>query len=106
MSENSKDPPPAPAEPERSSGTSGLMTPPHPAFPPATSKAFAFRGVFAIRQTAPTWQMVVSSLLCLAVCYGLWWYVTRGPYDQRILPYSVLPSPAETFASFHSLWFD
>lgn len=63
-------------------------------------------GLFAIRQDAPMWQRIASSVLCLVVCYGLWWYLTRGPYEERILSYAVLPSPTETFSSFQSLWFD
>lgn len=63
-------------------------------------------GLFAIRQEAPMWQRIAFSILCLVVCYGLWWYLTRGPYEERILSYAVLPSPTETFSSFQSLWFD
>jgi NitT/TauT family transport system permease protein len=43
----------------------------------------------------------------LCACFALWWYVTRGEPEERIIPPSKgLSSPAETFASFHSLWFD
>lgn len=52
------------------------------------------------------WQQAAFSALCLVVCYVLWWYLTRGPGEERILSYAVLPSPAETFSSFQSLWFD
>jgi NitT/TauT family transport system permease protein len=62
--------------------------------------------LLAIRKDAPVWQVIVCSLLCLAACYGLWWFLTRGDAEQRIVSYSVLPSPDETFASFRSLWFD
>ena len=68
--------------------------------------AWRFREIFAIRQEAPLWQTVAFSTLCLVVCYVLWWSLTRGPGEERILSYAVLPSPAETFSSFHSLWFD
>jgi ABC-type nitrate/sulfonate/bicarbonate transport system permease component len=37
---------------------------------------------------------------------GLWWFVTRGESEERILSYAILPSPGETVASFSSLWFD
>ena len=38
---------------------------------------------------------------------GLWWFVTQGAPEERIIsPSKGLSSPAETFASFHSLWFD
>ena len=40
-------------------------------------------------------------------CFALWWFVTRGDPEERIIsPSKGLSSPAETFASFHSLWFD
>ena len=43
----------------------------------------------------------------LAACLAVWWFVTRGPAEERIIsPSKGLSSPAETFASFHSLWFD
>ncbi len=61
---------------------------------------------FEIRAEAPLWERVAFSALCLVICYGLWWFVTRGPGEERILGHTVLPSPAETFATFHSLWFD
>lgn len=64
------------------------------------------RGFFAIRKEAPFWQVVCFSLLCIAVCGGLWWFVTRGAAEERMVSYAVLPSPAETFDSFPGLWFD
>ncbi|MSR56652.1 MAG: ABC transporter permease [Planctomycetaceae bacterium] len=63
-------------------------------------------GWFAIRQEAPLWQTIACSVLCLVVCGGLWWFLTRGPGEERFISYAVLPSPAETFGSFKSLWFD
>lgn len=62
--------------------------------------------LFAIRKTAPLWQRLLLGLLCLGGCYGLWWYVTAGIPEERILSPAELPSPAETFASFKTLWFD
>ena len=42
-----------------------------------------------------------------APCLLLWWLVTLGAPEERIIPPSKgLSSPAETFASFPSLWFD
>jgi NitT/TauT family transport system permease protein len=66
-----------------------------------------FRGWFALRETAPLWQVILFGLLAVAVVFTLWWYVTRGEPEERILPPSKgLPSPKETFDSFHSLWFE
>lgn len=47
--------------------------------------------------------------LCLAAVYALWWFVTWSPTgepEDRFLSYSQLPSPSETFAGWHRLWFD
>jgi len=73
---------------------------------PSRSTKWRFRDLFAIREEAPLWQQVMFSGICLIACYCLWWYLTRGPGEERILSYAVLPSPAETFSSFQSLWFD
>lgn len=62
--------------------------------------------MFALRKPAPLWQVPLFNMLCLATCYLLWWWLTRGEGEERILGYSTLPSPSETFASFPSLWFD
>jgi NitT/TauT family transport system permease protein len=62
--------------------------------------------MFEIRQPAPLWQTLAFSLLCLVACGGIWWFLTRGEGDQRLVSYAVLPSPQETAAEFHSLWFD
>ena len=45
-----------------------------------------------------------------AACVGLvllvWWVLTRGEGDARIVDAYTLPSPGDTFASFRSLWFE
>jgi NitT/TauT family transport system permease protein len=47
------------------------------------------------------------SVLCIALCLAAWWFVTRGETgEERIISPAALPSPAETFASFRSLWFE
>ena len=62
--------------------------------------------LFRLREEIPLWQVFVFSLLGIATCFALWWFLTAGEPTERILgPYS-LPSPAETFSSFHSLWFE
>jgi NitT/TauT family transport system permease protein len=77
------------------------------ASPVAARKSPSFLGdMFALRKPAPMWQVPLFSLLCLTACYTLWWWLTRGEAEERILGYTTLPSPSETFASFPSLWFD
>ncbi len=65
------------------------------------------RSFFALRREVPRWQAIVFGAVCVALCYGLWWYLTEPNAEgDRILNYFALPSPRETFSEFHSLWFD
>lgn len=69
----------------------------------------ALRGIgrlFRIRGEPTVWQSVVFGVLCLGICLGIWWFVTHGEPESRIMGPAVLPSPGETFATFNSLWFD
>jgi NitT/TauT family transport system permease protein len=83
-----------------------------PAVPAAATPAAAARPrrrtwkFFGIRQSAPRWQVLFFSLLCIATVGALWWYLTSGPYEERIVSYNKLPSPRETFSTFKELWFD
>lgn len=63
---------------------------------------------FAFRRPISQWAGVLLGALCLAIVLGVWWFLTRGPHEERIIGYSALPSPAETFSpiQIHSLWFD
>ena len=61
----------------------------------------------ALRREMPGWQAVFMGLAGISACFALWWFVTRGDPEERIIsPSKGLSSPAETFASFPSLWFD
>ncbi|HWT80034.1 MAG TPA: hypothetical protein VN648_14705, partial [Candidatus Methylomirabilis sp.] len=65
------------------------------------------RIILGLREQAPRWQVVVIGLVGVGGCLALWWFVTRGEPEERIIsPSKGLSSPWETFASFHSLWFD
>lgn len=91
-----------------------MSSPPSPVSPPPTEAAPQPRRrpakllghLFALRKPAPLWQVPLFSLLCLILCFTLWWWLTRGEGEDRVLGYSTLPSPVETFSSFPSLWFD
>jgi NitT/TauT family transport system permease protein len=63
-----------------------------------------FGEFFNLRGEAPLWQRVLLGLTCVAVCVGVWWYVTRGEREERIVPYYTLPSPGETLRSLPELW--
>jgi NitT/TauT family transport system permease protein len=63
--------------------------------------------LFGLRKEVPAWQISAFGLLFIGLSFGLWWFVTRGEPEERILPPSKgLSSPGETFASFPSLWFN
>ena len=74
------------------------------AWPPRRKPAS--HGFFALRQPISLVQTIVLGFACVAVCAGVWWFVTRGEAEERIFSPTVVPSPYETFASFESLWFD
>jgi NitT/TauT family transport system permease protein len=62
---------------------------------------------FTIRGPIPEWQAALYGLLSIALCFGIWWYLTSGETpEDRILSPAVIASPSETFATFHDLWFD
>jgi ABC-type nitrate/sulfonate/bicarbonate transport system permease component len=74
--------------------------PPQPP-PVVESHRIALRG-----EIGAAWAMVLSAT-CIALCFGGWWFVTRGATaEDRIISRTSLPSPGETFESFPSLWFD
>jgi NitT/TauT family transport system permease protein len=66
------------------------------------------RNLFALRSSLPLWQEVLLGALCLALCFGVWWYLTRGPEEERILSSiaTSIYSPKETFAELSNLWFE
>ena len=62
---------------------------------------------FELRRPIHPVAAVALGLACVAICFGLWWYVTRGEVGaERIISPVALPSPRETFAEFRSLWYD
>jgi ABC-type nitrate/sulfonate/bicarbonate transport system permease component len=64
------------------------------------------RDLFTLRKDVTLGQSLVFGALCLGLCLGAWYLATRGEPEERYLSPAVLPSPGETFATFHSLWFD
>jgi NitT/TauT family transport system permease protein len=84
---------------------------PPPALPGGTGPAdrwpaHLIRNVLALRRELSLTGTTLLGALCIALCLLLWWFVTAGEPEERILSYHKLPSPAETFESFPSLWFE
>jgi NitT/TauT family transport system permease protein len=61
----------------------------------------------AFRRPIPQWTGILLGAVCLLVGLTIWWSLTLGLPEERVLKYSSLPSPAETFDSdqLHDLWF-
>jgi NitT/TauT family transport system permease protein len=75
--------------------------------PPERGSLRRARAFFGLRKEIGAWEQVAFGLLFVALFFGLWWFVTRGEEEGRLVPSSKgLASPQETFASFPSLWFD
>ncbi|MHB1035065.1 MAG: ABC transporter permease [Pirellulales bacterium] len=73
----------------------------------AAAKPLGRPSFFDLRREIPRWQSVFFGLACIALCAAIWWFLTSGKdVESRLLSSTILPSPAETFGSFHSLWFE
>jgi ABC-type nitrate/sulfonate/bicarbonate transport system permease component len=58
------------------------------------------RGLFALRISPPRLVRYVLGVGGVAVLVVVWWIVTRGAVETRLVSPVVLPSPREVFASF------
>src|SRR5579872_1267864 len=85
------------ASPDRSPPPAPPAVSPTPAAAPPRR---TFSQLLALRQEAPLWQVVFFSVLSVAVCFGIWWFLTRGVPEERLVSVGILPSPQETFATF------
>jgi ABC-type nitrate/sulfonate/bicarbonate transport system permease component len=55
--------------------------------------------------TAPSYtEGLLFGAGCIATVLALWWLLTLGEGDARLIDAYTLPSPAETFGSFSELW--
>jgi NitT/TauT family transport system permease protein len=63
-------------------------------------------GLFTFRRPVSPIAAIMLGLLCIAMVVGLWWFLTRGPHEERIIGHNALPSPAETFSAeqLQDLW--
>jgi NitT/TauT family transport system permease protein len=66
----------------------------------------ALRGRFGLRRPIAKLEAIAIGVACLAICLCVWWLLTRGENEERIISPLTLPSPAETFGKFHQLWFE
>ncbi|HJS08879.1 MAG TPA: hypothetical protein VJ809_14525, partial [Pirellulales bacterium] len=60
---------------------------------------------FALRREIPIWQSLLFAAMFIALVAGLWFAVTRGTGEERIISPYALPSPEETFDYFYpEMW--
>jgi NitT/TauT family transport system permease protein len=60
---------------------------------------------FALRREIPVWQSLLFAALFIAIVALLWFAVTRGTGEERIISPYALPSPEETFDYFYpEMW--
>ena len=60
----------------------------------------------ALRRPIGIVAVIGWSTLSVVLCFLLWWFLTAGEAEARIMSPTLLPSPHETFGQFRSLWFD
>jgi NitT/TauT family transport system permease protein len=59
-----------------------------------------------IREPIGLPSKIVLGVIPVALFLFLWWFLTNGEAEERIISPVILPSPVEVVLSFHSLWFE
>ncbi|MBI5092749.1 MAG: ABC transporter permease subunit [Candidatus Hydrogenedentes bacterium] len=59
-----------------------------------------------IRDRPSAFEALCASLLCVALVVLLWYALTAGRPEERIIDPVTLPSVGETMGQFHRLWFE
>ena len=59
-----------------------------------------------IREQVPRPLTIGLGAIPVVVLLGLWWLLTAGEPEFRVISPVILPSPGEVLVSFPSLWFD
>jgi len=72
----------------------------------ATTLSNMWKGFFKIRDEPTIWSRIIMALFCVVLVLLIWFMLTRGGAEQRVISPQVLGSPEEVFGSFGSLWFD
>ena len=76
--------------------------------PPAAKQAVCawLRRSRTIRDAPSYAEGLGFGAVCVGLVLLLWWALTRGEGEARMVDAYTLPSPGDTFASFRSLWFE
>jgi ABC-type nitrate/sulfonate/bicarbonate transport system permease component len=76
---------------------------------PVTARQHAWMGAWwrrvgTLRDAPSQMEGMVLSITCIACVLFIWWVITLGEGDSRLVDVYTLPSPADTFASLPLLW--
>jgi len=63
-------------------------------------------GLFGLRKDCPLPVRMVAGGICVGILVLVWFIVTAGRPEDRIVSIALLGSPSETLDSFKELWFD
>jgi len=69
--------------------------------PAATEPRFQ---LFELRKQIPQWLAVLAGIASILLCAGIWYFVTAGPGEERVLGHSQLPSIGETVELLPTVW--
>jgi ABC-type nitrate/sulfonate/bicarbonate transport system permease component len=77
--------------------------------PPAVPKEAGFFNQWlhdwaTLRKPAPIWESFLLGTICILACLALWWFLTRGEVENRLIGPFTLPSPSETFSKAPELF--
>ncbi|MCK5796831.1 MAG: ABC transporter permease subunit [Deltaproteobacteria bacterium] len=61
---------------------------------------------YRVRGEIPFYWRFAMGTVSIGIVGIIWWWVTRGAAEERVVSPAILGSPEEVFGSFHSLWFD
>jgi NitT/TauT family transport system permease protein len=64
------------------------------------------RTPLVLRREISPFKAVFCGLVCIAVCLLIWFALTVGDNEERIMTSNKLPSPAETWAALDDLWYN
>jgi ABC-type nitrate/sulfonate/bicarbonate transport system permease component len=69
---------------------------------PARTLGF-WHGLTALRRATPSWLAYLLGALCVLCVFVVWWFVTRGEAEFRIMSPTAVPSPEEAFKELRPL---
>ena len=85
-----------------------MNEPPDSPKQPAAARRFLawLRRAFTIREVPSYAEGLIFGAACVGLVLLVWWFLTHGEGEARIIDPYKLPSPGDTFESLRSLWFE